>query len=186
MYDWPCSLCSFPNVIIFFISHKRFGAYSSSCILLKNMEILDWLQGRWFFWIKVPVTIIYGTFSICHYITKLLLARFATLEYPEYTPVNQNVLWKMKLRNKMPSVYPTIDMQEVFINESVNFCPRQEPWDLVLLTKSWYTYLAKIKLPFPEEITFGSPLHLNKCKTMKDGLLPSAECKFSKNYFNKL
>ncbi|XP_036752164.1 uncharacterized protein C4orf36 [Manis pentadactyla] len=51
----------------------------------------------------------------------------------------------------------------------------QEPWDLVLLTKTWYTNLTKIKLPFLEEITFGSPLHLNKCKTMKDGLLPSAE-----------
>ncbi|XP_058402436.1 uncharacterized protein C4orf36-like [Diceros bicornis minor] len=51
----------------------------------------------------------------------------------------------------------------------------QEPWDLALLTKTWYTNLANIKLPFLEEITFGSPLHPQKCKTIKDGLLPSAE-----------
>nr|XP_002717025.1 uncharacterized protein C4orf36 homolog [Oryctolagus cuniculus]XP_008265861.1 uncharacterized protein C4orf36 homolog [Oryctolagus cuniculus]XP_008265862.1 uncharacterized protein C4orf36 homolog [Oryctolagus cuniculus]XP_051675569.1 uncharacterized protein C4orf36 homolog [Oryctolagus cuniculus] len=51
----------------------------------------------------------------------------------------------------------------------------QEPWDLALLTKTWYTNLANLKLPFLEEITFGSPIKLTKCKTVKDGLLPSAE-----------
>ncbi|XP_036709225.1 uncharacterized protein C4orf36 homolog isoform X1 [Balaenoptera musculus] len=53
----------------------------------------------------------------------------------------------------------------------------QEPWELVLLTKTWYTSLANIKLPFLEEIAFGSSIHLKKCKTIKDGLLPSAESK---------
>lgn len=68
----------------------------------------------------------------------------------------------------------------------MNFCPRQEPWDLALLTQTWYTNLTNIQLPFLGEITFGSPLQLQKCKTVKDGLLPSAECKFPKNYFNEL
>ena len=75
--------------------------------------------------------------------------------------------------------------QEIFI-EWVNFCPRQEPWELALLTQTWYTKLANIKLPFLEEIAFGSCVHLKKCKTIKDGLLPSAECKFCRTYFNKL
>uniref|UniRef100_A0A8C0REH6 Uncharacterized protein n=1 Tax=Canis lupus familiaris TaxID=9615 RepID=A0A8C0REH6_CANLF len=57
----------------------------------------------------------------------------------------------------------------------VNFCPRQEPWELALLTKTWYTNLANIKLPFLEEITFGSPVHLKKNKTTKNVRLPSAE-----------
>ncbi|XP_032487654.1 uncharacterized protein C4orf36 homolog [Phocoena sinus] len=51
----------------------------------------------------------------------------------------------------------------------------QEPWELVLFTKTWYTNLANIKLPFLEEIAFGSSIHLKKCKTIKDGVLPSAE-----------
>ncbi|XP_007947027.1 uncharacterized protein C4orf36 homolog [Orycteropus afer afer] len=51
----------------------------------------------------------------------------------------------------------------------------QETWDLVLLTKTWYENLAKIRLPFLEEITFGSPIQLIKCNTFKNGLLPSAE-----------
>ncbi|XP_035952659.1 uncharacterized protein C4orf36 homolog [Halichoerus grypus] len=51
----------------------------------------------------------------------------------------------------------------------------QEPWELALLTKSWYTNLANIKLPFLGEITFGSPLYLKKTKAIKNVLLPSAE-----------
>ncbi|XP_039106474.1 uncharacterized protein C4orf36 homolog [Hyaena hyaena] len=51
----------------------------------------------------------------------------------------------------------------------------QEPWDLALLTKTWYMNLANIKLPFLEEIAFGSPLHLRKDKIIKSALLPSAE-----------
>ncbi|XP_047712924.1 uncharacterized protein C4orf36 homolog [Prionailurus viverrinus] len=51
----------------------------------------------------------------------------------------------------------------------------QEPWDLALLTKTWYMNLANIKLPFLEEITFGSPFYLQKNKTTKSALLPSAE-----------
>lgn len=51
----------------------------------------------------------------------------------------------------------------------------QEPWDLALLTQTWYTNLTNIQLPFLGEITFGSPLQLQKCKNVKDGLLPSAE-----------
>ncbi|XP_008704395.1 uncharacterized protein C4orf36 homolog [Ursus maritimus] len=50
----------------------------------------------------------------------------------------------------------------------------QEPWELALLTKTWYTNIANIKLPFLGEITFGSSLHLKKTKT-KNALLPSAE-----------
>lgn len=67
----------------------------------------------------------------------------------------------------------------------MTFCPRQEPWDLALLTKTWYMNLARIKLPFLEEITFGSPVYLKKCITNKKSLLPSAECKFHKNNYNK-
>ncbi|KAM7159607.1 uncharacterized protein C4orf36 homolog [Molossus nigricans] len=52
----------------------------------------------------------------------------------------------------------------------------QQPWDLALLTESWYTKLARIKFPFLEEITFGGPVYLKKCNKMNnDGLLPSAE-----------
>ncbi|XP_033269257.1 uncharacterized protein C4orf36 homolog [Orcinus orca] len=51
----------------------------------------------------------------------------------------------------------------------------QEPWELALFTETWYTNLANIKLPFLEEIAFGSSIHLKKCKTIKDGVLPSAE-----------
>lgn len=71
------------------------------------------------------------------------------------------------------------------LNELMNFCPRQEPWDIALLTETWYRNLANMKLPFLEEITFGSPLYLRKKKTIKSALLPSAECKFCKNSFNK-
>ncbi|XP_037386130.1 uncharacterized protein C4orf36 [Talpa occidentalis] len=59
----------------------------------------------------------------------------------------------------------------------------QEPWDLALLTKTWYTNIMNIKLPFLEEITFGNPLHLQKYITVKDNLLPSPECvKFERDY----
>ncbi|KAB1282878.1 Uncharacterized protein Cadr_000001991, partial [Camelus dromedarius] len=51
----------------------------------------------------------------------------------------------------------------------------QEPWELALLTKTWHTNLANIKLPFLEEIAFGGSIRLKKCKTTKDGLVPSAE-----------
>ena len=78
----------------------------------------------------------------------------------------------------MSFLYPAVDVNKYLLNELMNFCPRQEPWELVLLTKTWYTNLANIKLPFLEEIAFGSSIHLKKCKTIKDGLLPSAECKF--------
>lgn len=75
-------------------------------------------------------------------------------------------------------------LSKYLLNELMNFCSRQEPWELALLTKTWYTKLANIKLPFLGEITFGSSLHLKKTKT-KNALLPSAECKFYKNYFSK-
>ncbi|XP_075799108.1 uncharacterized protein C4orf36 homolog [Microtus pennsylvanicus] len=52
----------------------------------------------------------------------------------------------------------------------------QEPWDLAKLTKTWYTKLVNIRLPFLGEIAFGSPVKLTPCKTIKDGLLPSAQC----------
>lgn len=59
----------------------------------------------------------------------------------------------------------------------------QEPWDLALLTEIWCTNLAKLKLPFLEEIGFGSPIPLKNYKTNKDGLLPSAESiKFEREY----
>ncbi|XP_076999043.1 uncharacterized protein C4orf36 homolog [Tamandua tetradactyla] len=51
----------------------------------------------------------------------------------------------------------------------------QEPWDLALLTKTWYTNLANIKLPFLEEISFGCPIQLKIFETRKDHLLPSVE-----------
>lgn len=50
----------------------------------------------------------------------------------------------------------------------------QEPWDLALLTKTWYINLANFKLPFLEEIKYGGPIKLMKCKIAKDDLLPSA------------
>ncbi|XP_015354688.1 uncharacterized protein C4orf36 homolog [Marmota marmota marmota] len=50
----------------------------------------------------------------------------------------------------------------------------QEPWDLAVLTRTWYQNLADLRLPFLEEITLGCPIQLKKCKTKK-GLLPSAE-----------
>ncbi|XP_054583604.1 uncharacterized protein C4orf36 [Eptesicus fuscus] len=51
----------------------------------------------------------------------------------------------------------------------------QQPWDLALLTETWYTKLSKIKFPFLEEITYGGPVYLKKSKIRKDLLLPSAE-----------
>ncbi|MBZ3880093.1 hypothetical protein SUZIE_156215 [Sciurus carolinensis] len=64
----------------------------------------------------------------------------------------------------------------------MNFCPRQEPWDLAVLTRTWYQNLADIKLPFLEQITLGRPIKLSKCKTKK-GLLPSAEAiKLERDY----
>nr|XP_044998480.1 uncharacterized protein C4orf36 homolog [Jaculus jaculus] len=51
----------------------------------------------------------------------------------------------------------------------------QEPWDLALLTKTWYTNIANIKLPFLGEITFGTPVQLVKCQIGKDDMLPSKE-----------
>lgn len=77
-------------------------------------------------------------------------------------------------------------LHKYLLNEFMNFCPRQEPWDLALFTQTCYMKLAKIKLPFLEEIGFGSPMHLKICTTKKDALLPSAECKCHKNYFHKL
>ncbi|XP_069341556.1 uncharacterized protein C4orf36 homolog [Eulemur rufifrons] len=67
----------------------------------------------------------------------------------------------------------------------------QEPWDLALLTKTLYTKLPKIKLPFVGEITFGGPVKLTTCKTLKDGLLPSAEAiqlerEYELKHLNKL
>ncbi|CAH6881620.1 1700016H13Rik [Phodopus roborovskii] len=52
---------------------------------------------------------------------------------------------------------------------------KQEPWDLAQLTKTWYTNLTNIRLPFLGEIAFGSPIKLATCKTIKGGLLPSAQ-----------
>lgn len=80
---------------------------------------------------------------------------------------------------------PHQTFNKYLLNELMNFCPRQEPRDLALLTKTWYMNLANIKLPFFDEITFGTPLYLQKDKTTKSALLPSAECKLCKNYFNK-
>ncbi|KAM8802783.1 uncharacterized protein C4orf36 homolog [Rhynchonycteris naso] len=51
----------------------------------------------------------------------------------------------------------------------------QQPWDLALLTETWYKKLTKIKIRFLQEITFGGPVELRKCKINKDNLLPSAE-----------
>ncbi|XP_007531441.1 uncharacterized protein C4orf36 homolog [Erinaceus europaeus] len=52
----------------------------------------------------------------------------------------------------------------------------QEPWDLALLTKTWYENLAKMKLPFLEEISFGNLVRLKNCKAVAESLFPSAEC----------
>ncbi|XP_075400163.1 uncharacterized protein C4orf36 homolog [Tenrec ecaudatus] len=51
----------------------------------------------------------------------------------------------------------------------------QEHWDLALLTKTWYTNLANIRLPFLEEIAFGNSVHLKPYATSKKSLLPSVE-----------
>ena len=77
-------------------------------------------------------------------------------------------------------------LNKYLLREIMNFCSRQQPWDLAQLTETWYTNLAKIKFPFLQEITFGSPVHLKRCKISKDGLLPASEGMFNKNYFNKL
>ncbi|XP_004629224.1 uncharacterized protein C4orf36 homolog [Octodon degus] len=50
----------------------------------------------------------------------------------------------------------------------------QEPWDLALLTKTWYSNIVNSRLPFLGEIAYGSPFQLSKCET-KEGLLPSEE-----------
>uniref|UniRef100_A0A8C3YQC1 Chromosome 4 open reading frame 36 n=1 Tax=Catagonus wagneri TaxID=51154 RepID=A0A8C3YQC1_9CETA len=51
----------------------------------------------------------------------------------------------------------------------------QDPWELALLTETWYTNLTSIKLPFLEDIASGSLTRLKKCKTNQDVMLPSAE-----------
>ncbi|XP_038174358.1 uncharacterized protein C4orf36 homolog [Arvicola amphibius] len=61
----------------------------------------------------------------------------------------------------------------------------QEPWDLAELTKTWYTNLVNIRLPFLGEIAFGSPVKLKLCKTVKDGLLPSAQTIKLENEYEK-
>ncbi|KAM6161052.1 uncharacterized protein C4orf36 homolog [Erethizon dorsatum] len=50
----------------------------------------------------------------------------------------------------------------------------QEPWDLALLTKTWYSNIVHCRLPYLGEIGYGCPLQLSKCET-KEGLLPSEE-----------
>ncbi|XP_051026664.1 uncharacterized protein C4orf36 homolog [Acomys russatus] len=58
----------------------------------------------------------------------------------------------------------------------------QEPWDLAQLTKTWYTNLTNLRLPFLGEIAFGSPTTLTACQT-KEVLLPSAQAiKLEKDY----
>lgn len=84
----------------------------------------------------------------------------------------------------MPFPCPAVDVNEYLLNEFMNFCPSQDPWELALLTETWHTKLTSIKLPFLEEIAFGSLIRLKKCQTSEDGVLPSAECKFYTNYFN--
>lgn len=76
-------------------------------------------------------------------------------------------------------------LNKYLLSELMNFCSRQEPWDLALLTETWYTKLSKIKFPFLEEITYGGPVYLKKSKIRKDVLLPSAEGMFNENYFHK-
>ncbi|CAO2639147.1 Uncharacterized protein C4orf36 homolog [Lemmus lemmus] len=62
----------------------------------------------------------------------------------------------------------------------------QEPWDLAQLTKTWYTNLANIRLPFLGEIGFGnSSVQLTPCITIKDGLLPSAQSIKLENEYEK-
>ncbi|XP_006975482.1 uncharacterized protein C4orf36 homolog [Peromyscus maniculatus bairdii] len=60
----------------------------------------------------------------------------------------------------------------------------QEPWDLAELTKTWYSNLVNIKLPFLGEIAFGSPVKLATVyQTNKEGLFPSAQAaKLEKEY----
>lgn len=70
------------------------------------------------------------------------------------------------------------------LSELMNFCSRQQPWDLALLTEIWYQKLSEIKFPFLEEITYGGPIYLRKSKIRRDLLLPSAEGMFNKSYFN--
>ncbi|EHB18066.1 hypothetical protein GW7_17535 [Heterocephalus glaber] len=61
----------------------------------------------------------------------------------------------------------------------------QEPWDLALLTKTWYSNLVSSRLPFLGEIAYGSPLELAKCET-KEELLPSEESiKLERKYETK-
>lgn len=61
----------------------------------------------------------------------------------------------------------------------------QEPWDLAELTKTWYTNLVNIRLPFLGEIAFGTPVKLATCRTVKDGLLPSAQSIRLENEYEK-
>ncbi|XP_004472761.2 uncharacterized protein C4orf36 homolog [Dasypus novemcinctus] len=51
----------------------------------------------------------------------------------------------------------------------------QGPWDLALLTKTWYRNLDNIKLPFLEEMSYVCPIQLKLLKTKKDNWLPSVE-----------
>ncbi|XP_005401400.1 PREDICTED: uncharacterized protein C4orf36 homolog [Chinchilla lanigera] len=50
----------------------------------------------------------------------------------------------------------------------------REPWDLALLTRTWYSNIVNSKLPFLGDIAYGSPIKLSKCET-KETLLPSKE-----------
>ncbi|XP_063105465.1 uncharacterized protein C4orf36 homolog isoform X1 [Cavia porcellus] len=52
----------------------------------------------------------------------------------------------------------------------------REPWDLALLTKTWYLNIVNSRLPFLVELAYGNSLPLSKCDT-QEGLLPSEECK---------
>ncbi|EDL99519.1 similar to hypothetical protein MGC26744 [Rattus norvegicus] len=51
----------------------------------------------------------------------------------------------------------------------------QEPWDLAELTKTWYSNLTNINLPFLGEIAFGSPMNLLAGQTKQDCPLPSMQ-----------
>lgn len=51
----------------------------------------------------------------------------------------------------------------------------QEPWDLAELTKTWYTNLTNIKLPFLGEIAFGGPMNLLASQTKQECQLPSMQ-----------
>ncbi|XP_003469437.1 uncharacterized protein C4orf36 homolog isoform X2 [Cavia porcellus] len=50
----------------------------------------------------------------------------------------------------------------------------REPWDLALLTKTWYLNIVNSRLPFLVELAYGNSLPLSKCDT-QEGLLPSEE-----------